>query len=449
MLTVFSPLFSIHCRSTYKDWISVNIDQVLISTHGVPSPTGSNQWHHAPMKVSNFFDAFRDNNFAMFSKEVNVYGNGSFMEFGYVKLRPEFWVWETGDHQKSFFGSFLSWLSGPSSDCKPDLYLDDPRISKPHLPTELAKSQSYGYFDDIPNNSWTLMQERARSSVQYMRPKEPEFGYETPILWYLNNLQVSALYGMNGRKLTFSLKYNAHTGSLLQPDFTCPHVSRVGGHGDGPKWTCDPHRLADKPDCVVYSIGSEGKYEWEDSLIDEIGSKHCEIHVFDPGNYARPGDPEKRNIHYHQWGFKSSYDEAYNAKITLNALKGTQPDLLSFQETVRMLGHEGRTIDILKIDCERCEWANYKDWISADIRQVLIETHGVPSPVEGNGWHQAPMQVAAFFDAFRANNFAMFSKEVNVHGGGTCVEFSYMKLHPDFWGTDGKHFSTLQDLVGN
>jgi hypothetical protein len=65
----------------------------------------------------------------------------------------------------------------------------------------------------------------------------------------------------------------------LQPDFTCPHERRVGGHGDGPKWTCDLHRLADKADRVVYSIGSEGNYEWEDSLIDEIGSKHCEIHT--------------------------------------------------------------------------------------------------------------------------------------------------------------------------
>jgi hypothetical protein len=183
ILTVLSPFFSIYCRSTYKDWISAQIDQVLIETHGVPSPDSGNAWHHSPMKVSDFFDAFRDNNFAMFSKEVNVYGNGSFIEFGYVKLRPEFW--ESGD-QTSFFGSLLSWLfppnSGSSSGCKPDVYLDAPRISKP-LPTELAKSQSYGYFNDIPDASWKLMQQRARSSVQYMHPLEPELGYEDPILW--------------------------------------------------------------------------------------------------------------------------------------------------------------------------------------------------------------------------------------------------------------------------
>jgi hypothetical protein len=35
-------------------------------------------------------------------------------------------------------------------------------------------------------------------------------------------------------------------------------------------------------------------------------------------------------------------------------------------------------------------------------------------------------------------NFTMFSKEVNVYGGGNCLEFSYIKLHPDFWGSEFK-----------
>ncbi len=30
------------------------------------------------------------------------------------------------------------------------------------------------------------------------------------------------------------------------PIFSCPHVQRVGGVGDGAKWTCDPHRLRQK-----------------------------------------------------------------------------------------------------------------------------------------------------------------------------------------------------------
>jgi hypothetical protein len=275
----------------------------------------------------------------------------------------------------------------------------------------LAAKQSYGFFNDIPDEGWRRMQEKARNMVQYRYPKTPEVGFQNPIMWYLDN---------------------------LQPDFTCPYVKRVGGHGDGPKWTCDPHRLKKKKDCLIYSIGSEGNYNFEESMIRELGDKHCEIHVFDPGPYARSGDPKKNNIHYHQWGLKSSYDEAYNAAISLNALGGAAPALLSFQDTLKKLGHEGRTIDIFKIDCEKCEWANYRDWITQDIRQILIENHGVPSPNGPNLWFHKALNVANYYDAFTENNFAMFSKEVNVYGGGNCLEFSYVKLHPDFWGSEFK-----------
>jgi hypothetical protein len=82
--------------------------------------------------------------------------------------------------------------------------------------------------------------------------------------------------------------------------------------------------------------------------------------------------------------------------------------------------------------------ASYKDWISADIRQILVEIHGVPSPDSGNNWHHSPMKVSDFFNAFTDNNFAMFSKDTNIFGGGIGVEFSYVKLHPDFWSSTGK-----------
>jgi hypothetical protein len=48
------------------------------------------------------------------------------------------------------------------------------------------------------------------------------------------------------------------------------------------------------------------------------------------------------------------------------------------------------------------------------------------------------MKVSDFFDAFTDNNFAMFSKDTNIFGRGLAIEFSYVKLHPDFWGKTGK-----------
>ena len=60
------------------------------------------------------------------------------------------------------------------------------------------------------------------------------------------------------------------------------------------------------------------------------------------------------------------------------------------------------------------------------VRQVLIETHGYPNATETLG---------DFFPAFQKNHFALFSKEINVLAYGYAVEFSFIKLHPDFWAT--------------
>ena len=134
-------------------------------------------------------------------------------------------------------------------------------------------------------------------------------------------------------------------------------MNRVGGQDDRATWTCDPHRLLEREDCVVYSIGSDGTYEWEDALIDLLGSKHCEIHVIDPGSHGRVGDPILKNIHYHQWGINSSYDRVFNAELSHVGLTAEAPKLQTFQHTLKNFDEENRTIDILKIDCfNKCEW---------------------------------------------------------------------------------------------
>ena len=55
--------------------------------------------------------------------------------------------------------------------------------------------------------------------------------------------------------------------------------------------------------------------------------------------------------------------------------------------------------------------------------QVQVETHKLP----GN-----KTLGIDFFESFKKNNLAMFSKEVNGFGKGKSYEFSYVKLHPDF-----------------
>jgi hypothetical protein len=65
--------------------------------------------------------------------------------------------------------------------------------SRVRMATSLSAKESYGWFDDISDEGWQLMKLRARTAIQYMNPLKPQTGYENPITWYLNNLQVSRL----------------------------------------------------------------------------------------------------------------------------------------------------------------------------------------------------------------------------------------------------------------
>jgi hypothetical protein len=276
---------------------------------------------------------------------------------------------------------------------------------------ELAKNQSFGFFDDITNDSWERLQNRVRSESLFRFPHQPDEhgevlkkpkspGYHSA-LWMMNN---------------------------ADPLFTCPHTLRVGGRGDGPKYVCDPHRLLQYDDCLVYSIGSRGKYEFEDGLA-KLLNKHCEIHVFDPNkSFGRPNDDTKNNIHYHAWGLKSSYDTSANL-----ARWGKGLEFLSLQDTLQRLGHTKRRIDIFKIDCEGCEWTSMKDWLSPtiDVRQILVETHLTE---KDKPRHVKPSE---FFQAFMTRGFVPFSKEANTHPHvnppGTLFEYAFLRLDVSFF----------------
>jgi Methyltransferase domain len=265
----------------------------------------------------------------------------------------------------------------------------------------LARSQSFGYFDDITDAQWQRHQERARNEPLYSNP-HPSVGNNNvtlagSALWLLEN---------------------------VDPLFTCPNVRRVGGRGDGPKWTCDPHRLLQQPHCLVYSIGSFGAYSFEDGLVQLLG-QHCEIHVFDPSPDFGRGDDEHPAIHYHPWGLK------YSRQLDPGLVDGRDKGRLfySLPQMMEQLGHTGRTIHVLKLDCERCEIWSHWDILhpSLDIRQILIETH-----------FGLEVNVVAFFNRFLHYGYVPFSKEANTHPDvgktGIVYEWGFLKLDTKFLG---------------
>jgi hypothetical protein len=89
--------------------------------------------------------------------------------------------------------------------------------------TELARSQSFGFFDDVPARSWNLYRDIYLQSENHKDPMNPLVGSEyivnvtpawksIPATWYQNN---------------------------YEPNFSCAFEKRIGGtnmNGDGPKW---------------------------------------------------------------------------------------------------------------------------------------------------------------------------------------------------------------------
>jgi hypothetical protein len=55
---------------------------------------------------------------------------------------------------------------------------------------DLAYKQSFGFLDDIPNSSWTLMQNRVMQSDNHLYPENPLKEQWLPWRWYQDNVSI-------------------------------------------------------------------------------------------------------------------------------------------------------------------------------------------------------------------------------------------------------------------
>jgi hypothetical protein len=262
--------------------------------------------------------------------------------------------------------------------------------------TALAASDSLGFFLDIPDEQWKIQKQIALSRRHIHIPRSP---------------------------LSDSRQFYQEN---WDPDFSCACEDKIGRDGDGHKWVCDPHRI--KRDCIVYSIGCNGDFSFEQALQKRL--PFCEIHVFDFTDYSWRV-PFGLKVEYHTWGLKPFRDE--NLEVTQSGRyvnntvwrRDKTKDWKTFPEIVELLGHQGKVIDIFKIDCEGCEYYTYKDWFSSNvmIRQLLVEVHGTPPIVND------------FFKYIHDQSYSLFHKEPNImYGGGENIEFCFLKMSPSFFG---------------
>eukprot|EP00591_Stephanopyxis_turris_P002394 CAMPEP_0195512526 /NCGR_PEP_ID=MMETSP0794_2-20130614/4453_1 /TAXON_ID=515487 /ORGANISM="Stephanopyxis turris, Strain CCMP 815" /LENGTH=277 /DNA_ID=CAMNT_0040640329 /DNA_START=149 /DNA_END=982 /DNA_ORIENTATION=+ len=270
----------------------------------------------------------------------------------------------------------------------------------------MAHKESMGFFDNIPNKTWMLMKKRVQRRVNHYNLKNPmSFEKNIPAFFYQDN---------------------------FEPDFGCQNELRVGGMGDGGKWTCYPDRIAalaaeksksKGEKCLIYSVGSGGDFRFEEGIAEILTAGKtqdqdlCEIHVFDPEDFSSNIPMKfKSFIHFHKWGFRG-------ATASLNDMIFPAASYRTLEDTINDLGHVNRTIEVFKVDCEECEWGAYQDWLNAPLfmRQILVEVHYVPS------------NAIDFFTSLQSAGYVNFHKEPNMACGGDCVEYSFLKLDESFF----------------
>lgn len=164
--------------------------------------------------------------------------------------------------------------------------------------------------------------------------------------------------------------YYAQVLEYYAPHYQCIGEERVGAWGDGGKWVCRPEELT--RDSVVYSVGSNGQTDFEEDVAGRAGGGRPQIHVWD----MTVKDPKalahlaglKDILTFHPVGLANT----------------TTPRLQTLEGMMASLGHS--YIDILKVDCEDCEYRTFPAIFELARRkgrilfgQVQLEVHYVQS----------------------------------------------------------------------
>ena len=185
------------------------------------------------------------------------------------------------------------------------------------------------------------------------------------------------------------------------------------------------------PGCVIYSIGSAGDFSFEKGMEEVLGPGTCEYHIFDMRDFEEK--MKLQNIsraYYHRWGLEKQGEENLEPGAEFYGMK----------DTVKLLGHENLdVIDVFKIDCEKCEWRIYRDWLLSglpSLQQIQVEIHSGDMQKmshSDNHDHDITPEIP-FFDFLEESGYVRFHKEPNIqYNDGSCQEYAFLKLDKEFF----------------
>jgi len=147
-----------------------------------------------------------------------------------------------------------------------------------------------------------------------------------------------------------------------------PCFNFVGG------WPLVKFTRAQQP-CVAYSFGVGGNYEFEAYIVSQW---HCAVHAFDPTRELRELHERSKpaGVVFHYKGLRGRH--ALPSQTVVNSYGSIDMSILSDLPFL-LAENNHRYVDVLKIDCEGCEWAVFNsldaEWLGRHVQKLLVEVH--------------------------------------------------------------------------
>lgn len=190
---------------------------------------------------------------------------------------------------------------------------------------------------------------------------------------------------------------------VFQPTVSCPKVPLIRyppDSYDGGKFACNLNKMTSS-ECVIYSIGSKGEYEFEASMLEHT---RCALHTFDC-----TGD----------FGYKAPPDVVFHKICIGGKDKGHYLTLPSMMDR---LGHE--RVHYLKMDVEGAEFEAIPliETLPVNRRplQIAVEVH---VEVKSNGNHL--VKLIGFLFLFHDLGYRLISRDDN-HLHRCCTELVFV-----------------------
>ena len=149
---------------------------------------------------------------------------------------------------------------------------------------------------------------------------------------------------------------------LSRPSASCRgQLRRLGTKGDGGYVVCDELPQLSGPECLVYSFGIRGQFQFE----NQLNRSGCAVHGYDPTVSSRPD----MRFHFHRLGLSNK-----------SAILPKLGQVATLSQIVHANGHEAHQLTLLKCDIEGSEWDALDQMMSdaatlASLRHIVIELH--------------------------------------------------------------------------